>query len=283
MTRVFGIPYGRSAAMLDGRRRVAAMKAAAMRRFKTRLRAGEVPTSPAVLGRKWRALQLSGMAIATRPAAKAKPARPRLGIDSGVLDWAIVGKAISYDQPIRLADGGVVIVRPGAFSEWLDSRLPFVCLDHQDGLGRDDPEAAIASAELNTLLLIDRQDGSYFRARPADSTLGMKAVQMLWGGQLTGASINWMGGDYGRDASGRQTLLKARLREISLTATPCDRSTFISAVHAPGVPLAAPDFDEQARAASRPRRGMSVAEARRQLCLVGRDGTRRRALTPAGG
>jgi HK97 family phage prohead protease len=251
------------------------MKAGAVRRFKDRLRAGEVPTSPAVLGRKFRLLQLAEMTIATRPTGKAKPDRLRLGFDSGALDWVICGKAVSYGQPIHLTDGSVVTVRSGAFSDWLDSRLPFVCLEHEDGMGRDDPESSIACAELSTLLLIDRPDGLYFRARPADSTLGMDAVRMIWDGALTGASVNWTGPTYGRDAQGRRTLLKARLREISLTAAPCDRSTFIKTVHAPGVPLAAVDFDQRARAASRGRSGMSVAEARRQLGL--------RVLTPTGG
>ncbi|MGI6417830.1 MAG: HK97 family phage prohead protease [Thermoguttaceae bacterium] len=193
-------------------------------------------------------------------ARAAEPDRDRLDLGTGVLDWVITGKAVldwvitgkavSFGKPIRLNDGGTLRIHAGAFRDWLDSRLPFVALEHEHTYANDDPETVIASAGLCTLRLTGRDDGLYFRARVANTLLGMRALSGIWDGTLTGASVNWVRPTYGRDAAGERTLVRARLREISLTGSPCDKATYIRAVYAPRkLSIFDPDFAAKARAA----------------------------------
>ncbi|MDD4270171.1 MAG: HK97 family phage prohead protease [Thermoguttaceae bacterium] len=183
-------------------------------------------------------------------ARAAEPDRERLDLGTGTLDWVIEGLAVSYDRPIRLNSGSTLYIHGGAFRDWTDSRLPFVALEHEHGCVNDDPGTVIASAGLYTLRLIERDNGLHFRARPANTLLGMRALSGVWDGSLTGASVNWVGPTYGRDAAGERTLLRARLREISLTGSPCDQATYIRAVYAPRkLSIADPDFAAKARAA----------------------------------
>lgn len=180
----------------------------------------------------------------------AEPDRERLDLGTGTLDWVIEGLAVSYGRPIRLNSGALLRIDNGAFRDWADSKLPFVALEHEHACVNDDPARVIANAATCTLRLIERSDGLHFRCRPADTLLGMRALSGVWDGTLTGASVNWVGPTYGRNAAGERTLVRARLREISLTAAPCDKATYIRAVYAPRkLSIADPDFEGKARAA----------------------------------
>ncbi len=83
--------------------------------------------------------------------------------------------------------GGRCVSTPGPSRDWLDSRLRFVALEHEHTYANDDPETVIASAGLCTLRLTGRDDGLYFRARVANTLLGMRALSGIWDGTLTGA------------------------------------------------------------------------------------------------
>lgn len=196
-------------------------------------------------------------------AAAIRQSRPRLA-DAGVLPWIVEGLAVSYERPFRLSDGKQIVAHRGAFRDWVDSRLPFVAVDHAHGFDSGDPAFAIANAECGTLSLIERADGLYFRCRLAATDLGRRTLNRIRSGDLWGASVAWASAQYGQDAAGRQTLLSARLREISLTAYPCDHTTHVRAYHVPGTGVPAWVVD-----LARSHSGRSTADCRARLRLFG--------------
>lgn len=280
--KVFGIPNTIAAL---GRARCARYRADVERRFREQLGAGFFPQTAAMIGRKMRALQLAAMA--PRPATRRKASiadsvRPWQSLRAAaVTDLVIEGLAVPFARlgfPSCDAGRSHRVARD-AFRNALDGQTALVMRHTYSGQA-DNADEVLANTTLSSLRLWIDDTGLRFRGRLRATKLAAIAVNKINRGELAGVSAT-----YRVDATeyGETSKLITRVRdleELSLLFNddrPAFPGTWARVLHVPvGVSIYSPDFADHAAATA-------AGSARRQLALVGRDGTRRRALTPAGG
>lgn len=269
-----------------------------------------------ILGR-WKVLKdrtqrkygVPGQGLAPAPAASAVIARARrlLNRDQAAAPRLAEGESLLHARPLPFIVEGLACPtgragRPsggpaietlsfdrGAFSAVPDGDC-CLCVNHWFTGNPDDASEVLASRTAGTLFLWTDAAGLHYRARLKDTTLGRIVAHKLQRGECRGVSGNFRfrGADTREYAGGLSAVESTRVAEISLLfdgrqpAFPGTSATLLRchadvSVCAPDFThLATLDFDERINV-SRGRGGMPVAEARRQLALVGRDGTRRGA------
>ncbi|NLS97435.1 MAG: hypothetical protein GXX96_35290 [Planctomycetaceae bacterium] len=279
--KVYGIPNTVAAL---GRARVSQYRATVERRFREQLGAGGAPAETAhrFIARARRVLTATAKPNLSTAAESLVLAQRLPYVIQGIA--CPVGKG---GRPNGGPDDEVLTFYRDAFSSVPDTDCSLVVNHYYDG-DADDAGQVLASREAGSLFLWTDDRGLHFRARLPDTVLGRVVTNKLQRGECRGVSgsFRFRSADTAEYGGGHAAVERTRVAEISLlfdrepafpgtSATLLRCHTGLSVCDPDFTRLVVQNFDQQTRPASQARGGMSVAEARRRLRLVGRDGIRR--------